>query len=221
MPAQMDRPYAGWQFISFGFGRGFSRKASDGFEAEIGVVGPQSGMGNMHVWWHKAIGLGWARGWSNQIGNEVAVNLRYHYSRQFNLYKGFDLLSVSELAGGTLNNRLSQQLTIRAGDMNDQRGTVFNHSRLGVTEPKQKEFFFYASVQVNYVFTNLFIEGSMLDGHPSPVTREIEHVVFRQTYGLMSADSRNSFMIGFTFLSKEIATADTHGYATLVYAYRF
>lgn len=218
----MDRPYAGWIFANAGITRYRNERAADQFELEVGLIGESSGMSRLQKWWHKKLGVLVPRGWDSQIRDEVVINVHYQYARQFVLTKGIELMSKSAVFGGTGNNRLSQQIMLRAGDLNPLNQSVFFNGRLGSKQVKHnKEFFFYVGFEMDYVFSNIFIEGSLFDSNPSPLTEKIIPFVTRNTYGIMHATDNSSFVFGFSFLSKEIERAQKHAMMVILYSHRF
>lgn len=218
----MDRPYAGWIFMNAGITRYKNERTADQLEFEVGLIGESSGMAKLQMWWHKKLGLLVPRGWASQIRDEVVINLNYQYAKQVVLTNGIDLMLKSAAYGGTGNNRLSQQIVLRAGDLNPLNQSVFFNGRVGSSRVKHaKEFFFYIGFKIDYVFSNIFIEGSLSESNPSPLTEKIVPLVTKNTYGVMHASNNSSFVFGVTFLSKEIERAQKHVMMVIMYAHRF
>ncbi len=218
----MDRPYCGWSFINSGFTRFNTSRSAMQLELEVGVVGRMSGMEKLQKWWHQLIGFGLPRGWDSQIRNEVVINLNYQYLKGYHLDEGMDLISSTAIFAGTGNNKLSQEITIRMGELNPLAQSTFFNGRLGSTGWKrERESFAFFGLEFDYVLTNIFIEGSLFKSNPSPFTAPALPFVFKKKFGLMHADARNSYTLSFVFLSKELEMAKSHGYAVMAYAYRF
>ena len=73
-PTSFDRPFAGWHYL--GYGRRInSENQSIYIGGNIGVLGPASGAGRLQNWFHKRIGDEYVSGWSNQVNNQLGVNL--------------------------------------------------------------------------------------------------------------------------------------------------
>jgi lipid A 3-O-deacylase len=69
-----DRPYAGWLHGDLGL-VGSRDNTMRVFELSVGMVGPAAQGEEMQKWVHQVIGSADPEGWSNQIGNELAVML--------------------------------------------------------------------------------------------------------------------------------------------------
>ena len=219
---RMDRPYAGWSYLRGGLTRYKNKWTTESFGLEAGLIGEQSGIGRFQVWWHDKFNLPTPRGWASQIANEVVFNFNYQFMRQFKLDNGIDFISQSDVYGGTGTNRLAQQFIIRAGDLNPLNQSVFTNGRLGSDDvPHESEFFIFIGYEMNYVISNIFIEGSLFNHNPSTLTGKAIPFVTRNVYGLMHSNKRSSFQFSFSFLSKEVEGNKKHGFTTIVYSYRF
>ena len=219
---RMDRPYAGWNFISSGFIRFQNANSAEQLEAELGVVGPASGMVKLQEWWHDKFNLPEPKGWNSQIRNEVVLNLSYKYLRSFTLTRGIELMSQTNAVAGTGQNRISQQLILRAGDTNSIRASGFFNGRLGSGSiDHDEEFFLYGGWGLDYVLSNIFIEGSLFHANKSPYTLAALPWVRRTIIGLLHTDQKSTFILEVNFLSKEIERASKHGFVTITYSHRW
>lgn len=77
-PINMDRPYAGFNFISASVLRSKYKRSLSHFGIELGLVGEITGVGRMQQWWHKQTGFNEPSGWDSQIVNEFVLNTNYH-----------------------------------------------------------------------------------------------------------------------------------------------
>jgi hypothetical protein len=75
-PIPTDRPYAAWLYSAFKL-EAESANQLDNVELDLGVVGPWAKGRQVQNDWHSMIGARPAEGWSNQIKDEVGVNLEY------------------------------------------------------------------------------------------------------------------------------------------------
>ncbi|MFA5257924.1 MAG: lipid A deacylase LpxR family protein [Opitutales bacterium] len=74
-PDPMDRPYAGWLYIGFGF-HNKTERWLDIIELNIGMVGPMSFAEETQKFIHRNLrGNIIPQGWDHQIGNEPSINL--------------------------------------------------------------------------------------------------------------------------------------------------
>ncbi len=218
----MDRPYCGWNFINIELQHFRKKNSANFFVLQLGVVGSESGMGQLQQWWHEAIKLYSIEGWSSQIRNEVVVNTNFNHTHGFALYKHVELVSSSGFVLGTGSNRLSQELTLRLFQFNSLSESTFMNARLskGLTRNKS-EFFLFASLGGDYVLSNIFIEGSLFNSNPSPFTTSINPWFFTQKIGVQYSNRKISFGLAMIHLSKETKLVGTHDYASASLAYRF
>ncbi len=97
----MDRPYCGWNFISADLLNFRKKNAGNFFMLQVGLVGKQSGMGQLQQWLHQKIGLYSIYGWDSQIRNEVVVNTNFIHTHGFQLEKKIELVSSTGAWLGT------------------------------------------------------------------------------------------------------------------------
>ncbi len=67
-----DRPYAGFSYLGFGFVSNNGRRR-DVWEIDVGIVGPLSHGQTTQDWVHDVIGADKAKGWNNQLENELGL----------------------------------------------------------------------------------------------------------------------------------------------------
>jgi hypothetical protein len=220
---QMDRPYAGWNYGSFGITRFTNKTTAERFEVEVGLVGDMSGMGRLQRWWHKEMHFEKPKGWADQIVDEVVVNINYHYVKNIPLAEDADLITNTGLFGGTGNNKISQDFTLRLIKFNSLSESGYMGALLGNSQERRKkpEIYLFGGAGVDYVISNIFIEGSLFKSNPSPVTRQIVPWVFRENIGLSLSSDKNSLIMDFRFLSREIYGAGVHRYGSFTYSRRF
>jgi lipid A 3-O-deacylase len=76
-----DRPYAGWAYIGFALQYTYTRDNEpvrlDTLQLDFGVVGPAAQGRFVQNKFHSLIGVDKAHGWSNQLDNQVTVNLTF------------------------------------------------------------------------------------------------------------------------------------------------
>jgi len=71
-----DRPYAGWTYVDIGIHKS-SKRHLRSLSLKVGMVGPASGSEHIQNSVHKWIDSDTAKGWDNQLHNELGVNLKY------------------------------------------------------------------------------------------------------------------------------------------------
>ena len=218
----MDRPYCGWNFVNLELQHFKKKNSANFFALQVGVVGSESGMGQLQQWWHEAIKLYSIEGWSSQIPNEVVINTNFSHTHGFALYKHAELVSSSGFVLGTGSNRLSQELTLRLFRFNPLSESSFMNARLSKAPKRNRsEFFLFASFGGDYVMSNIFIEGSLFKNNPSPFTTSINPWLFTQKIGVQYSSARISIGLAMIHLSKETNLVSTHDYASANVAYRF
>lgn len=221
-PKRMDRPYAGWSFVDAGITKFKGLNKSFQLEMEIGLVGHISGMENLQKWWHKHTSYPKPMGWNSQIQNEFVVNMNYHFVQRLKMSSYFDALFNTGLHIGTGSNRATEHVTFRLGNINSLSKSVFFNGRLGARNPEfMDEVFFYFGMGVDYVASNIFVEGSLFNNRPSAVSATLNPIFIREYFGVMHSGEIGSFSMGFTLLGREVMNNLHHGYATINYAIRF
>jgi hypothetical protein len=115
-----DRPYAGWLFG----GMSLNSKNSvslDTIELQLGMVGPASLGEETQNFVHELRGFPTAKGWDNQLHNELAFSLYYERKqRLWNVFDpdsllGADFIAHAGAAGGTVNTYANGGAELRFG----------------------------------------------------------------------------------------------------------
>lgn len=221
-PVNMDRPYAGFDYGSVSISRLKGQSIVSTVEFEVGLVGEASGLGQLQRWWHGKIGFEEPRGWDTQIANEVVLNMNYQFQKSFKVLEDVDLVSTSEVVVGTGSNKIAQDLTVRLIDFNSLTESVFSKSRLAKTgDPAKEEVFIFGGIGMDYVISNVFLEGSLFKGNQSFFTVDATPWVLRRNFGIMYAKNRGSFAFSVNHISKEVAKGSGHSYVRLVFSLRF
>jgi len=103
-----DRPYAGWFYIELGLHQS-SKDELDSLSVQFGVVGKLSGGEAVQKGIHHILGNEAPKGWSNQLSNEVGVNLSYQHKWRFVPDDFFFMSSnIIPFLSGTLGNVRSE-----------------------------------------------------------------------------------------------------------------
>jgi hypothetical protein len=219
----MDRPYCGWNFVSAEL-RNFRRKNTSNFIAlQAGLVGAESGMGQLQLWLHKTIHLYSVEGWASQIRNEVVINVNVNHTHGFELGKRAELVSSSGAWAGTGSNKITQEFTLRLFRFNPLNQSAFMNATLSGRETRRNrsEFFMFASLGGEFVLSNIFIQGSLFRNNPSPFTTSINPLFFSQKLGVQYSTNRISFALMIVHLTKETSFVSFHNYVSGSLAYRF
>jgi lipid A 3-O-deacylase len=222
----MDRPYAGWTFGSVGISNFPSPNISNRYEAELGVVGKASGMGQLQTWVHKVTDFEEPAGWSSQIRDEVVINFYYTRYYEQKIISDIGLVAQSAAQIGTGGNRLSEDIILRLLEFNPINNSVFTQSRVNWEtraegRQRKQEIFIFVDYGFDYVASNIFIEGSLFNGNRSPFTVAAQPWVFRRNVGLMYSNHSVSWSLTLFHLTKEVKTGTEHDYGSLALAVRF
>ncbi len=176
-PDPNDRPYAGVLYGSIGLAAderhpdGDPRRL-DVFALDIGIVGEASLAEPTQKLVHKIIGSERPRGWSEQLGTEVAF--RALYERNWRASKKWDVPIIPletditphiGLALGTLETYAAAGFSVRIGeDLSDDYGP--SRVRPALASPgffrdvDGFSYYLFAGAQTRYVARDLFVEGS-------------------------------------------------------------
>lgn len=221
-PINMDRPYVGFEYGSFSITRIKGKSLVSSLEVELGLLGEVTGLGELQQWWHNRVGFEVPSGWETQIANEVVLNMNYHFQKNFKMSKEIDLVSTSALFVGTRTNKISQDLTVRLFNFNPIGESVFSGNRIVMKgNPKSEEIFIFGGIGVDYIISNILLEGSLFKNNQSLFTVEATPWVMRSNVGIMYARNRGSFALSVTNLTKEVANGSSHGYGSLAFSLRF
>jgi lipid A 3-O-deacylase len=221
-PINMDRPYVGFEYGSVSITRIKGTSLVSSLEFELGLLGEVTGLGKLQQWWHTRAGFEIPSGWETQIANEVVLNINYFFQRGFTIIKEIDLVSTSALTVGTGTNKISQDLTVRLFNFNPIGESVFSGNRIAINgNSKSEEIFIFGGIGVDYIMSNIFLEGSLFKNNQSIFTVEATPWVMRSNVGIMYARSRGSFALSVTNLTKEVANGSSHGYGSIAFSLRF
>ncbi|WP_428150682.1 lipid A deacylase LpxR family protein [Brevundimonas sp.] len=118
VPDPLDRPYAGWLYLS---SSAFAYKENEigGLELQLGVVGPDAHAGPLQNWFHRRIGAPPVNGWASELNNEFGVNLHGEWRRRYVLAGtdrwGADAFAIATAAFGNVEISGGAGTMIRLG----------------------------------------------------------------------------------------------------------
>jgi hypothetical protein len=173
-----DRPYAAWLYAGVGLVAD-TRRSLDTVEFSIGVVGPAALGEELQRWVHKIIDSPDPKGWHNQIGNELTIQL-FHERRWRKLWEPGFLeaiglhTDVTPHIGGALGNvyiHAAAGGTLRLGtDLPADYGTPRIRPSLPGSEffapTRNFSGYLFAGLEVRGVLRNIFLDGNTFrDSH--------------------------------------------------------
>jgi hypothetical protein len=130
-------------------------------------------------------------------------------------------VSSSKIIVGTGANKLSQDFTFRFLNFNPLKSSQFSHARVSSKPSKKKELFFFGAIGIDYVASNIFIEGSLFAEGKSALERKALPIIFRQQVGVMYSSTQWSFSATANGLTKEVENGVDHLYGSVEISFRF
>ena len=196
-PLPDQHPYAAWLYGEFSV---FAEKTDriDQFTLQLGVVGPDAGGEWVQNEVHDIVGAPQARGWDNQIGNEVGVVLsydrRYRAMRSLNIGSlGTDISPSFGISVGNVQTNARAGVMVRLGeDLRSDYGPSRVRPSLAGADyfAPQDNFSWYVfgGVEARAVAHNIFIDGSLFRDSDNDLARralvgDIQFGVAWQIYG--------------------------------------
>lgn len=226
-PQEQDRPFAGYLYASGGLNWFYKNESILKTSVEIGVTGPASLAEKGQELLHKTVGFYDLAGWDYQIKQELQVNLSAQYTRLLHRFDDHQAdFSFEGYANvGTTFSGAGAGILFRAGRINQLFNSGYTNSVIGNNAKTkgfvQRELFFYAKPQLNFVAYDATIQGSMFNNN-SPVTFGVKPVVFAQQLGVNYSSQRFTFDFGVLFKTKEVKSdAKAHQYGSISMFYRF
>lgn len=119
-PDPLDRPYAGVAFLATEIHQ-FDLVHKDSWLILVGMIGPETKVGETQEMVHSKMGANQPQGWDNQIGNELLVNMAYNHrwrlieSPAWRTDWGSDLIMGGFATLGNLRTGVIADLTWRLG----------------------------------------------------------------------------------------------------------
>ncbi|WP_285011398.1 lipid A deacylase LpxR family protein [Pedobacter faecalis] len=225
-PAKHDRPFAGYLYAGAALHWLYAAESSLKASVEVGTIGPNSLGEDGQDLLHRTIGFYRLSGWDYQISNEATVNLAARYTRLLHraANQHTDFLLDGYVNAGTLRNDAAAAIVFRAGRINQLFNSGYNDAVVGesgTTKLTNRELYFYAKPQLNYVVFDATVQGGIFN-NDSPVVFDVEPLVFTQQLGFSYNSPRFTFDFSVFFKTKEIeSTAKAHQYGAVSASYRF
>jgi len=225
-PARQDRPFAGYLYAEAALNWFYKNEGVLRGAVQLGTTGPDALAQKGQELLHKTVGFYETAGWEYQIRNEKAINLSAQYLRLMHrsASNAVDFSFEGYAKAGTTYSGAGAGVLFRAGKVNQLFNSAYTHAVIGNSATKplvDKEVFFYAKPQVNVVAYDATIQGSLFN-NDSPVTFDVEPIVFAQQLGFNYSTPRFTFDFGLLFKTKELkSAAKAHQYGTISLFYRF
>jgi len=212
-----DRPYAAWLYTRAalqrrGAGPG-SSLAMEWIGLDVGVVGPEALGEETQTAIHSNV----PRGWDNQLGTEVTVDVRYSrrqlWEHRFNDWR-LHLIPFVDASGGTADTHIGLGAQARFGY------NVPNEFE-AVREPSKPDWgaYIFSGFEGRWVIHNIFLDGNTFR---SSHNVNKESLVGSFTFGAGLVFKRVEVLLSHTFLShefKEQHLEDSFSAATLLFKF--
>ena len=226
-----DRPYAGWLYLGFYWGRQWSDGTYRQHRIDVGTIGPQAGGASMQSGLHAQLESSPdPKGWPFQIGHEIGVQYAYEaLALRFPLVRR-DAGDVALLDGGWFYR-------VRVGNIftGATTGMVLRLGNLGATGMEAGEDFtetgyLFATTALNAVLYDATIEGGLIHEHVldrpnSPHVEEIRPVTADLSLGVAYQWRHSTLVYALTSRSSELKARRLrlfdHAYGTLEWRWRF
>ncbi len=170
----------------------------------LGLIGPGAFGKEMQVEIHKITGNKIPRGWDNQIKNDVVLNYRLDYEKQFYRYKNiFTLNGQSTLQLGTLFTNVSLGLNTSIGLLNNPFAQTKKHSNF--------QFYLYSQPIISAVAYDATLQGGLFN-KDSPYTiasSDIGRLTAEFNYGIVLKTRTMYFEYARTAITREFSSGNS------------
>jgi lipid A 3-O-deacylase len=208
-----DRPYSGTLNAYAGITKFSSKDVAWTYGLELGIVGKASGAEAFQTWYHAWANFPEPQGWEYQIKNELYLNLKGEFNKQFFLLpRTIDVVTYSKITLGSTRFNVDNGFDLRFGRLQSINQSAFKNSLIGKGSEKfVGHNYIFVGLGAEYVVHNTLIEGSIWsdkDPHTEEVVNWVKHL--RVGWALNSANT--TFKMTYYYLSEEVVGADVHGY---------
>ena len=206
---QMDRPYAGWLYGSFGSTFFTTKQHVVEYTAAAGIMGPSALGKEVQQGWHKFIGLYQVYGWEYQLNNSIGLNASgayYHNVVNAKETGAFTMHLVSKAELGTIFSNASAGLLLKTGSLNkEEQQSGYWSGQLGADAKtfNRKEFIFFAEPLLQYQLYNATVQGTLFSTDKGPFTTGIQPLLFQLKTGMMLTGNAVGLRWYYTFRGRE------------------
>jgi lipid A 3-O-deacylase len=207
--ANMDRPFAGWFYGSYGATVFNKKKNIVEYTLTAGIMGPSALGAEVQKGWHQLIGLYKVYGWEYQLKNTAGINLSaayYHSIIPAAAKRSFTMHLVSKAELGTIFSNTAAGFLIKTGWLNkDEKQSGYWMGNLGADAKtfNRKEFIFFMEPVIQYQAFNATVQGGLFNDDKGPFVTGIEPFVFQVKTGMMFTGNDAGIRWYYTFRTKE------------------
>lgn len=164
-------------------------------ELNLGFTGPASMARQVQEGFHKLIDYEEPKGWANQFGNSLILNLNFTAEKQVLQYGNFlEVIAGGQVIAGTMMNAATAYSTIRIGKMNPYfQGLMKQYSHSGAGNKVQ--FYLVIKPKIQWVLSNAILQGGIGASRPVHTTEyyhPINHTLASFAYGAVVVINRFS-----------------------------
>lgn len=216
-----DRPYCGWAYLGLvGISNDYIKSMRYITEYTLGAIGPIAQQEYFQTKFHSLIGRPPAKGWKNQIANDIAINLSFTGEKRIiQPADNVDIVGVLETNIGTVNNYLGVGGVIRVGWFEDYFRNIMQVKGRNVWQ-----IYVFTRPVVRVVADNSLLQGGIFTYHNSPyvIPKDDLTRVYLNTelgYGI----TYHNFNITYSqnFRTAEFKEAKTMYWGAMTFAYGF
>ncbi len=215
-----DRPFAGYLFANAQVSKFYKNESMLRFGAQVGIMGPASGVGAFQELMHDFIGWYTVDGWKHQITNSIGLNAHAMYSLKVTNYlsKQADINLYGFVNAGTIRTNIAVGFWNRISFL--KLNKTYESSLYGASIVKDRkvkseritDLFFFFKPQLEYHLYDASIQGGMFN-NKSPLTYDIEPIQMTMEFGLMFQFERANFWYSVTLQSKDVKNEFVERYA--------
>jgi len=228
-----DRPYAGWTYIESSIHK-TTQDELRSLSLQVGLIGPMSGSEQIQNQFHREIGAEISQGWSNQLDNELGINLKYtqkwrYHSKISNDFES-SLVPFASAELGNVAINATAGLMVRIGfnipkdygvssiDLGADPGIpVYGEYKNMRRKPWSLSFNFTAATSA--IARDMFLDGNTFsDSH----SVDIEHLVAHYGFGITLRYKNLVVDVMEVQTTKQFKLQkDSHGVGSVIISYLF
>lgn len=200
-----DRPFAGGHFLRSGIRfTSASNKVQD-FAIRTGFVGPQAKAKEIQKFFHTTFGFDpEITGWENQISDQWVVNFDYRWLKEWRLNEDVGLSTSSAVELGMMENSFRQSINFRIGQFKEINSSSWLSPKFASTESFIRESYLNVGIGVQYIGSNIFLDGSITNPFDPPFNIDPVSIVFSGSLGIYIGTPKFNFALDTVFLDEKL-----------------
>lgn len=216
-----ERPFAGWVYGTFATHYIFKKAIVD-FKVDLGIMGPAVGAGEIQNWFHRKVsGDTPLEGWDRQIPNQLGVNLKANYIRDFYTIGNFNFFGSAEASLGNIDTYIFPEMHVRYGKFNSLSETTSLKNTVLAPEDAV-EFFVQASAGAHFIATDATLQGNIFSSRDDDRRlNDIQAASFQGRLGAYATLHQFAFASVYYFDTGLIKSIRTHSYVAITGSFRF